>query len=66
MGLLTLEFIGQKNVVGAGRLNMFKNSLNRLWLLQDLLSNCRTVVEKNQIIENISSAHRGSKTCGLL
>ena len=35
-----------ENVVGAGTLNMFKNSLDRLWPKQDLLYNYRAVIEK--------------------
>ena len=39
-----------ENVVGAGTLNMFKNSLDRLWSKQDLLYNYRAVIEKNNYV----------------
>ena len=39
-----------ENVVGAGTLNMFKNTLDRLWSKQDLLYNYRPVIEKNNYV----------------
>ena len=33
-------------IVEAGSLNILKNSLDRLWSNQDLLYNCRAVIEK--------------------
>ena len=40
-----------KTVVGAGSLNVFKNSLDRLWSNQDLLyNNHRAVIEKKDYI----------------
>ena len=38
------------NVVGAGTLNMFKNSLDRLWSTQDLLFNYRAAIEKSNYV----------------
>ena len=38
------------NVVGAGTLNMFKNSLDRLWSKQDLLYNYREAIEKSNYV----------------
>ena len=40
-----------KTVVGTGSLNVFKNSLDRLWSNQDLLyNNQRAVIEKKDYI----------------
>ena len=45
-----------KTVVGAGSLNTFKNSLDRLWSNQDLLyNNHRAVIEKKDYILTGSS-----------
>ena len=38
------------NVIGAGTLNMFKNSLDRLWSKQDLLYNYRAAIEKSNYV----------------
>ena len=35
------------HIVNAGSLNVFKNSLDRLWATQDILYNYRGVIEKN-------------------
>ena len=35
------------HVVNAGSLNIFKNSLDRLWAKQDLLYNYGGVIDKN-------------------
>ena len=37
-------------VIGAGTLNMFKNSLDRLWSKQDLLYNYRAAIEKSNYV----------------
>ena len=37
---------GPNHVVNAGSLNIFKNSLDRLWAKQDLLYNYRGVIDK--------------------
>ena len=38
------------NVIGAGTLNMFKNSLDRLWPKQDLLYIYRASIEKSNYV----------------
>ena len=38
------------NVIGAGTLNMFKNSLDRLWSKQELLYNYRASIEKSNYV----------------
>ena len=37
-------------IVGAGTLNMYKNSLDRLWSKQDLLYNYRATIEKSNYV----------------
>ena len=41
-------------VIGAGTLNMFKNSLDRLWSKQDLLYNYRATIEKSNYVSGLS------------
>ena len=50
IGLLTIGTLQPDNVIGAGTLNMFKNSLDRLWSKQDLLYNYRASIEKSNYV----------------